>query len=305
MGALSVVLAHAHMTDAAPPPKGLTEDMDKPYGHDRTVGWKFGKAELSTVREDIYARRPLLADDTVYFYLLAFAVTKTLRPRDLLILDPLLQAQLRFIGDAGEALDWDNPESMARRAMRDITERLAKRVPGVTHVFVPLIADNHWTLLFYNAREHRWFHYDSLARNAYHLRYARAFLAAIAALDENKGTAKEALSSIKLIEKEQAALATRPSQQAEGWECGFFVIMYAWDIVRSNFTPWLDIPSGQRQASMKSLVVFRDETLVGLLRVVLAIYNQDVAQAAVAPVPSAQGPASAAPKAVLPFDIMF
>jgi hypothetical protein len=226
---------------------GLVEDMDKPYGHDETVGWQFGEREFETIRADITGRRPLLATETVWFYLLAFATTTHHRPRTLLIIDPILQGQLRAPQDIRQS------DSFPGRALTAIKQRLAARILGETHVLMPLVGDNHWSLLFYHATRRRWYHYDSLAQAQYHLNYACGILNIIASLEGHA----EARDSIPLVRQECASALTRPLGQAEGWECGFFVIMYAQGILYGGCQPLLALPAERRCASLAHLVPLR------------------------------------------------
>lgn len=231
---------------------GASNERRNVLGHD------FSLREIGHVRQQMAEAAPLLADHSVFFVALVMRGISLSRLDNsaIMVVDPILQAMLKTGADDARVMDVTleilaDKNSAYCRTTETLRNLLGNR--SREDKFVPLHAANHWSLLYYNSRLGRWYHYDSLG--TYHRGYVNSFMRYLAR--EGIVPAREVDTALAAIADESVAQYTmhRPSRQREGWECGFHVLMFMRCILGNNLQPLR--PDNDAECSTVYLTRFR------------------------------------------------
>jgi hypothetical protein len=208
------------------------------------LGHDFSQREMVGIEMQLKERAPLLDDWSVFFVALVIRgiYKSVLQRRDIVrrvtIVDPVLQAMLKDDSNSDvipmpSFEDIVAADSAYARTTKTLRRLLVKR--ATEDVIIPLHAQTHWSLLYYNAPAKRWYHYDSCGK--YHTPYALSFLQYLYREDIiDEAERQEAIRGV-LRDPALGYAIHNPPQQQQGWECGFYVLMYIRRIFASGLIP--------------------------------------------------------------------
>ena len=187
--------------------------------------------------------RDQLDDDTVLksTYFLAHGKGKT--PQDVRIIPPSVTT---IILNPNKTLKENDLESIRKLFL-----------PDVPLILIPLVHNNHWSLLYYRSETNLWVSMDSLS--PYHSRLVDAF----PTLLYKKGLLGEGMLPPKGVHK-----FTGLVRQPGGWECGSYTLLF----VQMVLTAKSDAEIQER------ISLLSEKTRIALTQILLTYFKQDASK---------------------------
>lgn len=187
-----------------------------------SIGFEYSAAQFDSFARLLNARAPVLDDECIDFFLRLFFKMKNLGETDVGYVASLLLQVLRSPNaGAAAAVSVVYRKEIERRGRDD----------NPLPVVMPLHDKFHWSLLV-RLPTGKWVHYDSLA--PMHRDVASG---ALSLLGANGGI--DAMDCMRAV-GDIGLAHWQPPRQEDGWECGFYVLMYAHALIMTDFQHPLD-----------------------------------------------------------------
>lgn len=202
------------------------------------LGHDFSVSELAGVQGQMLEHAPLLDDMSMLFLGSAVRLSRKMSPAErenIDVLNPIFQAMLLAHDYARHIHIQENApvDSSYHRAAQYYRTAIANHRTRCK--FIALHASLHWSLLYYDAKTRRWYHYDSI--DGYHAGYAASFLAFLASEDIISAREKDDAVAAIYHRPDAPYWNWVPPTQAGGWECGFYALMFVFAIVNNDMRP--------------------------------------------------------------------